>query len=90
MCEYKPLKMNERAAHYLCLDLWLFWMDHIADVHLCLSVSFRQSLSGTTLTFEGEEGTVGQIREKHRTNSHPIIHFPTSEGVSEVGERANE
>jgi len=27
---------------------------------------------------------------KHRQNSHLIIHFPTSEGVSEVSERANE
>ena len=28
--------------------------------------------------------------EKNRQNSHPIIHCPTSEGVSEVSERANE
>ena len=28
--------------------------------------------------------------KKHRQNSHPIIHCPTSEGVSEVSERANE
>ena len=33
--------------------------------------------------------TMGQIKEKHRTNSHPIIHSPTSEGVSEVSEREN-
>ena len=32
--------------------------------------------------------TVGQNRESHRINSHPIIHFPTSEGVSEVSERS--
>ena len=25
---------------------------------------------------------------KNRLNSHPIIHFPTSEGVSEVSERS--
>ena len=31
-----------------------------------------------------------RIEKKHRLNSHPIIHFPTSEGVSEVSERANE
>ena len=30
---------------------------------------------------------MGQNREKHRMNSHPIIHCPTSEGVSEVSER---
>ena len=28
--------------------------------------------------------TMGQNREKHRINSHPIIHCPTNEGVSEV------
>ena len=28
--------------------------------------------------------------KKHRQNSHLIIRFPTSEGVSEVSERANE
>ena len=34
--------------------------------------------------------TMGQIRRKHRINSRLIIHCPTSEGVSEVSERANE
>ena len=36
--------------------------------------------------------TVGQNRDKHRINSFPIIHCPTSEGVSEVStaERASE
>ena len=35
--------------------------------------------------------TVGQNRKKkHRQNSHPIIHFPTSEGVSKVSKRASE
>ena len=29
-------------------------------------------------------------RKKHRQNSHPIIHCPTTEGVSEVSKRANE
>ena len=32
----------------------------------------------------------GRKWKKHRQNSLPIIHFPTSEGVSEVSERANE
>ena len=35
-------------------------------------------------------GTVGQNRKKHRINDQPIIHCPTSEGVSEVSERASE
>ena len=30
---------------------------------------------------------MGQNRKKHRINSHPIIHVPTSEGV---GEQASE
>ena len=34
--------------------------------------------------------TMGQIRKKHRIKSHLIIHCPTSEGVSEVSERASE
>ena len=37
-----------------------------------------------------ERGTMVKNRKKHRQNSHLIIHFPTSEGVSEVSERANE
>ena len=31
-----------------------------------------------------------RIEKKNRFNSHLIIHFPTSEGMSEVSERANE
>ena len=34
--------------------------------------------------------TMVEKRKKHRQNSHLIIHFPTSEGVSKVSERANE
>ena len=33
---------------------------------------------------------MGQNREKLRKNSRLIIHFPTSLGVSEVREQANE
>ena len=36
------------------------------------------------------EGTMGQNRKKHRINSHLIIHFPTSSGVSEVSEQAKQ
>ena len=35
-------------------------------------------------------GTMVENRKKHRQNSHLTIHCPTSEGVSEVSERANE
>ena len=31
-----------------------------------------------------------RTEKQHRMNSHLIIHFPTSEGVSEVSEQANE
>ena len=34
--------------------------------------------------------TLVQNRKKHKINSHPIIHCPTSEEVSEVSEQANE
>ena len=34
--------------------------------------------------------TMVENGKKHRQNSHLIIHFPTSEGVSEVSERASE
>ena len=37
---------------------------------------------------EEEKGTMVESRKKHRQNSHQIC--PTSEGVSEVSERANE
>ena len=33
--------------------------------------------------------TMGQNREKHRINSYPIIHCPTSKEVSEVSEQAS-
>ena len=39
---------------------------------------------------ESETALWSKIEKKNRQNSHPIIHFPTSEGVSEVSERANE
>ena len=34
------------------------------------------------------QGTMGQKWKKHRLNTHPIIHCPTSEGVSEVAVRS--
>ena len=32
---------------------------------------------------------MGQNRKKHKINSHLIIHFPTSEGVSEMSEQVS-
>ena len=40
--------------------------------------------------WSSSQHTMGQNRKKHRINSHPINPCPTSEGVSEVSERANE
>ena len=37
-----------------------------------------------------QHSTLGQNRKKHRINSHPIIHFPTSERVSEVSKRCEQ
>ena len=37
----------------------------------------------------GFQCTKVQNIKKHRINSHPIIHCPTSLGVSEVSKRAN-
>ena len=56
-------------------------LTHIYDI--CWKL--EDTLS-TTLT-----GALWSIKEKkHRQNSHPIIHCPTSEGVSEVSERTSE
>ena len=50
----------------------------------------RTSKEAAEETWEIDSGTMVENRKKHRQNSHPIIHCPTSEGVSEVSERANE
>ena len=42
------------------------------------------------LPFRHSFTMVENVKKKHRQNSHLIIHCPTSEGVSEVSERANE
>ena len=48
------------------------------------------SLPHTCLANKDLDHTMVENGKKHRQNSHLIIHFPTSEGVSEVSERANE
>ena len=37
-----------------------------------------------------DKDTMVENRKEHRQNSHPIIHCPTREGVSEVSERTSE
>ena len=56
-------------------------------------VEVRAMAPKTKAVNRGKETRVAlwsKIEKKHRQNSHPIIHCPTSEGVSEVSERANE
>ena len=42
------------------------------------------------ISISKRESTMVENGKKHRQNCYLIIHFPTSEGVSEVSERANE
>ena len=39
-----------------------------------------------TVQVRKQYSTMVENRKKHRINSHPIINFPMSEGVSEVNE----
>ena len=52
--------------------------------------SERESKQMSARAKRMSECTMVENRKKHRLNSNPIIHCPTSEGVSEVSERANE
>ena len=36
-----------------------------------------------------EERTMVENGKQHRQNTHKVIHFPTSQGVSDVSEQAN-
>ena len=62
------------------------WMNGILSVE---GVKARRFLKGESVEAEMKQSTVGQNRRKHRINSHLIIHFPMSKGMSEVNERAN-
>ena len=55
-----------------------------------IRVHFVSLVSSLYVIVEIESCTMVENREKHRQNSHPIIHCPTNEGVSKVSERANE
>ena len=41
------------------------------------------------MTPEEKEDTMGQNEKKRQKNNRLVIYFPTSEGVSEMSERAN-
>ena len=67
--------------------------EHVTDVivvSLCqlVSVFHGANQHGSIVIYQPD--TVVENRKKHRQNSHLLIHFPMSEGVSEVSERANE
>ena len=49
-------------------------------------VTHTVSLSGPHAAQGAENPLWSKIEKNHRMNSHPIIHFLTSEGVSEVSE----
>ena len=58
------------------------------------AVNFVSKIRDRSSSFLGWETcwphrTMVENGKKHRFNRHPIIHSPTSEGVSEVSERAN-
>ena len=82
--EYRLLNADFICIHqHASLDILLrrgFLSNGSVQLALCASVS-AQAI---------HQGTMVENRKKHRQNSHPIIHCPTSEGVSEVSERANE
>ena len=51
---------------------------------------FRSAMVQNRHESRCKDCTMVENGKKHRQNSHLIIHFPTSEGVSEGSERANE
>ena len=59
------------------LELWLATLNHAPNPTPQLLQLFGYALWA-------------RIGKKHRINNHLIIHFPTSEGVSEVSKRSNE
>ena len=52
-------------------------------------IESAENFTVTPLSLESRAQLV-EIGKEHRQNSHLLIHFPTSEGVSEVSEQANE
>ena len=64
---------------------------------LCIAKGFKQRRGKRCYKWRGkkdkkmkDESTMGQNRKKHKIDSRPIIHCPTSEVVSKVRERASE
>ena len=54
------------------------------------SKSDKSDAPSTSSGYDSGMTLWSKMEKKHRQNSHPIILFPMSEGVSEVTERANE
>ena len=76
----------------ILVTLFLFDVSVIDIVSTVLSLlpHLNVAVVDAGVTLGSQPCTMGQNRKKHGINSHLIIHFPTSEGVSEVSERAND
>ena len=58
--------------------------------HLEIDYDFKKIPKYLDSIWSGKNDcTMGQKRKRHRMNSHPIIHCPTSSGVIEVSERVS-
>ena len=72
------------------LRKWSHWMSMADTVNLFtgqLVISSFHCNHWPRFQFHNHRSTMVQNGKKHRKNSHPIIHFPTSEWVSEMSER---
>ena len=67
------------------------WMGRACGYHILLQTA-KLCLGGSraALRFRCFGCTIGQNRKNYRINTHLIIHFPMSEGVSKVNKRASE
>ena len=77
----KPTLLRSKLLLLSCelpLDLFLAWLD------CSISILPADSVRGKQI-----EGLWCNTDRKHRINSHPIFHFPTSEGVSKVSKRVS-
>ena len=84
----KDLLLGGAASHWTIREKYLEpFVDVILESRELLNEMTGEDV-GSRET-EKRKALWARIEEKHRINSHLIIHSPTSEGVSEVSERAN-
>ena len=75
-------QVSAKAIYLLCS----FWLSQTASHTYCWPAPGKT----VRICVSARHVPLWSKIEKNRQNSHPIIHCPTSEGVSEVSERANE